>query len=108
MARDGLAARRPGDRLGDQGPDDGVSEPSPQDNPRHQRLRRALRGAALFSDLDAGTLAAVERAMAPIVLQGGEALFRAGDPSDAIYVVASGCLGVFRKDPDNPELVLVA
>jgi NTE family protein len=94
--------------LGDKRPDDGVSEPPPQDNARRQRLRRALRGAALFSDLDAATLETVERVMAPMVLQAGEALFRPGDPADAIYLVASGCLGVFRKDPDNPELVLVA
>ena len=81
--------------------------PSP-DDPQRQRLRKALRGAALFSDLDATTLDAVERELTPISLPGGAALFRDGDPADAIYIVASGCLGVFRKDPDNPEPVLIA
>ena len=77
-----------------------MSEPSPDrmtdDDPQRQRLRSALRRAALFSDLDASTVAAVERELTLIVLPGGAPLFRDGDPADALYLVASGCLGVFR------------
>lgn len=85
-----------------------MSPPVPDDESRRQRLRHALRRAPLFSDLDAAAMQAVERELALLNLQAGAALFREGDPADALYVVASGCLGVFRHDPGNPEPVLLA
>ena len=44
---------------------------------------------------------AVERQLALLVLPGGAPLFRQGEAADAVYVVASGCLGVFRHDEDD-------
>lgn len=65
------------------------------------RLRLALQRAPLFADLDTRSLTAVEGELTPLVLPGGAPLFRQGDPSEAVYVVASGCLGVFRHDEDD-------
>ena len=49
-------------------------------------------------------MAAIERELSLLVLPGGAPLFRQGEPADAVYVVASGCLGVFRhEDEDSAE-----
>jgi NTE family protein len=73
------------------------------------RLRQALDHAPLFADLDTTSMMAIERELTPLVLPGGTPLFHRDEPSDAIYVVASGCLGVFRHDdeagPDGPALL---
>src|SRR5471032_843304 len=73
------------------------------------RLRQALHRAPLFADLDTASMAAVEANLALMVLPGGTPLFRQGEPADAVYVVASGCLGVFRHEeedsPDEPILM---
>lgn len=39
-------------------------------------------------------------------LTGGERLFSAGDASDTLYLVRSGRLGVFRKEPNHPARML--
>jgi NTE family protein len=65
------------------------------------RLRRALLRAPLFADLDDASMIAVERELTLLVLPGGAPLFHQGEPADAVYVVASGCLGVFRHDEDD-------
>ncbi|MBV8391827.1 MAG: cyclic nucleotide-binding domain-containing protein, partial [Alphaproteobacteria bacterium] len=73
------------------------------------RLRQALHRAPLFADLDTPTMFAIEQQLTSQLLPGGTPLFHKGDVSDAIYVVASGCLGVFRHedetDPDGPALI---
>ncbi|TAJ40615.1 MAG: cyclic nucleotide-binding domain-containing protein, partial [Reyranella sp.] len=75
-----------------------------------QRLRKVLQRAPLFADLDPTGLAAVERELTLLVLPGGAPLFRQGEPADAVYVVASGCLGVFRHEEEGQaaEPVLIA
>ena len=73
---------------------------SNQDSAR-LRLRQALLRAPLFSDLDSRSMAAVERELTPLVLPGGSPLFHQGEPADAVYLVTSGCLGVFRHDADD-------
>ena len=49
----------------------------------------------LFKSLDYSFLRQVAQAAEWLSLPGGSTLFAAGDPSDALYVVLSGCLGVF-------------
>src|SRR6188508_659193 len=66
-----------------------------------QRLRKALQRAPLFADLEAHSMSAIERELTLLVLPGGTPLFRQGEPADAVYVVASGCLGVFRHDDED-------
>jgi len=76
---------------------------------RH-RLRRVLKDTPLFRDLDKEGLEAVERELTLMVLPGGAPLFHPGEPADSVYVVTSGCLGVFRRDEDDPaeERILIA
>ncbi|MEA2847151.1 MAG: hypothetical protein QOG78_2432, partial [Rhodospirillaceae bacterium] len=77
---------------------------APSEDSARLRLRRALQRAPLFADLDAASMAAIERELSLLVLPGGAPLFRQGEPADAVYVVASGCLGVFRhEDEDSAE-----
>jgi NTE family protein len=76
-----------------------IVEPN-QDSAR-LRLRQALLRAPLFSDLDSANMAAVEHELTPLVLPGGTPLFHQGEPADAVYLVTSGCLGVFRHDDDD-------
>src|SRR5476649_1018525 len=65
------------------------------------RLRQALHREPLFADLDTRSMAAVESNLTLMVLPGGTPLFRQGEAADAVYVVASGCLGVFRHEEED-------
>src|SRR5260370_17750145 len=77
---------------------------APSEDSARLRLRRAVQLAPLFADLDTKSMAAIERELSLLVLPGGAPLFRQGEPADAVYVVASGCLGVFRhEDEDSPD-----
>lgn len=86
-----------------------MSQIESADNSTRLRLRQALQRAPLFADLDSRSMTAIERELTPIVLPGGAPLFHKGDPADAVFVVASGCLGVFRHDEkenaDGPALI---
>ncbi len=82
---------------------------APSEDASRLRLRRALQHAPLFSDLDTKSLMAVEHQLALLVLPGGAPLFRQGEAADAVYLVASGCLGVFRHDDgEGEEPILIA
>ena len=74
---------------------------APSEDSARLRLRRALQRAPLFADLDTKSLTAVERELTLLVLPGGAPLFRQGEAADAVYLVASGCLGVFRHEEDE-------
>lgn len=82
----------------------------PGEDTARLRLRRVLQRTPLFSDLDQDGLDAVERELTLVVLPGGAPLFRQGEPADAVYVVTSGCLGVFRheEEAEGREPVLIA
>ena len=83
---------------------------APSEDSARLRLRKALQLAPLFADLDANSMAAIERGLSLLVLPGGAPLFRQGEPTDAVYVVASGCLGVFRHEDEDSadEPILMA
>jgi NTE family protein len=87
-----------------------VSLLAPSEDTARLRLRRALQRAPLFADLDSHSMAAVEHEMTLTALPGGTPLFRQGEPADAVFVVASGCLGVFRHEDDDSaeEPILMA
>ena len=53
----------------------------------------------IFSGLDATLLREIASAVEWLSMPGGEKLFSAGDPPDALYMVLSGCLGAFSPDP---------
>lgn len=57
---------------------------------------------SLFGSLGEPALAALESALSVIKLEGGETLFEAGDPGDALYVVVFGRLrAVIRDTPED-------
>ena len=58
-------------------------------------LRTVLAGLPLFAGLEPATLAAIAAEVQWLSLPGGATLFETGEPSDSMYVVLSGCLGVF-------------
>lgn len=58
-------------------------------------LHAVLAGLPLFHGLDAAVLRAIAAEVEWLSLPGGAVLFAAGEPSDAMYTVLSGCLGVF-------------
>jgi NTE family protein len=70
------------------------------DLPEETAIRRSDLGAVLgelplFQGLDHAFLSEIALAAQWLSLPGGAPLFCAGDPADALYVVLSGCLGVF-------------
>lgn len=73
----------------------------PNEDSARLRLRQALLRAPLFANLDTASMSAVERELTLLVLPGGAPLFHQGEPADAVYLVSSGCLGVFRHDDDD-------
>jgi NTE family protein len=62
---------------------------------RRSDLSVVLGELPLFKGLDYAFLREIALAAQWLSLPGGAPLFCAGDPSDALYVVLSGCLGVF-------------
>ena len=62
-----------------------------------------LANVELFAEIDRVTLAKLAAHLRPVVLAGGEVLFREGDPGDAFYLVAKGTIGVYCADPDGGE-----
>jgi NTE family protein len=71
-----------------------------EDLPEQTAIRRSdlsvvLGELPLFQGLDHSFLREIALAAQWLSLPGGGPLFSAGDPSDALYVVLSGCLGVF-------------
>src|ERR1700755_2855929 len=57
-----------------------------------------LSSLKLFAGLEASILKQIAEAAEWLSLPGGTTLFAAGEESDALYVVLSGCLGVFSPD----------
>lgn len=57
-----------------------------------------LSGLPLFNGLDSDILGEIAAAAEWLSLPGGATLFAAGESSDALYVVLSGCLGVFSPE----------
>jgi NTE family protein len=78
-----------------------VSIAPPDEDSARLRLRQALHRAPLFADLESASIGTIEAELTLMVLPGGAPLFRQGDAADAVYVVASGCLGVFRHDDED-------
>ncbi|MBV8189328.1 MAG: patatin-like phospholipase family protein [Alphaproteobacteria bacterium] len=87
-----------------------MSLEAPTANAARQRLRRVLQTTPLFRDLDNQRREAIESQLSLLVLPGGAPLFHPGELADAVYVLASGCLGVFRHDADDAadQPVLIA
>lgn len=65
-----------------------------------------LHGVPLFAGLDEGALQALARAGQICRVPKGKLLFSQSDPSEAFYIVRSGCIAIFLNSPDGRELVI--
>jgi NTE family protein len=61
-------------------------------------LRVVLNTLPLFSGLEPAILRTIATELEWLSLPGGAPLFESGESSDAMYIVLSGCLGVFSGD----------
>lgn len=66
----------------------------------------ALKSSTLFRELDRRALRAIAAQAEWIERGGGQYLFRVGEESDALYLVASGRIRVVRPEPGKPPLLL--
>jgi len=67
-------------------------------------LGAVLSGLSLFKGLEPGVIRQIGAAAEWLSLPGGATLFRAGERPDALYVVLSGCLGVFLPDRTSQQI----
>jgi CRP-like cAMP-binding protein len=65
---------------------------------------RALAATPLFAGMPSDALQALVANLQLVSLERGEVLFRAGDPSDALYVIVEGELSVQGDGPRSVEL----
>ncbi|MHC4393271.1 MAG: Crp/Fnr family transcriptional regulator [Planctomycetota bacterium] len=72
----------------------------------NQVRREHLQAASLFANLSAAELDGIRGRMRRRSLRDGAALFRAGDPGDAAYVIASGQLAVTALSEQGREVLL--
>ena len=68
-------------------------------------LQRVLASLALFAGLDESVLGAIAARVHWLSLPGGATLFDAGEPSDCLYVVLSGSLGVYTSEGGTRRVV---
>jgi CRP-like cAMP-binding protein len=60
-----------------------------------------LASLSIFNALDAGELVSLAERVQWVSIAGGTTLFSEGDPGKEMFVVLSGCLGVFRRNVDE-------
>ncbi len=65
---------------------------------------RALAATPLFAGMPSDALQALVANLQLVSIERGEALFRAGDPGDALYVIVEGELSVQSEGPPSVEL----
>ena len=69
----------------------------------HPDLLAYIKSTELFAGLDEAALQDLAPALEHVVLRDGETLFRQDDPSDALYIVMSGCLEVIVAQQDGSQ-----
>ena len=68
----------------------------------------SLSACRLFAGLDEATMATVARALRRRRYRRGEIIFHAGDPGDALFIVASGSVRVVLPSDEGAEPAIVA
>ncbi len=63
----------------------------------------ALRACRLFADMDAASLELCAAALRPRRFRRGETIFHAGDPGDALFIVAEGAVKIMIPPDDGSE-----
>ena len=67
------------------------------------RTRDAIRGCRLFAGIDEPSLDLVAAALRPRRFRRGETIFHAGDPGDALFIVATGAVKITIPPDDGSE-----
>lgn len=70
---------------------------------RQNQLSSALRVSKLFGDLEEAALRDLESELELVWIQGGQTLFRQGDPGDALYLVVTGKMRVLNEDAGDAQ-----
>ena len=65
-----------------------------------------LSSTEIFHDIDPAALLDLATQVEELHLEAGETLIRQGDPSDAMYLIVSGQVGVLDVSPGHPEKLL--
>ncbi|QBI21059.1 Crp/Fnr family transcriptional regulator [Egibacter rhizosphaerae] len=71
----------------------------------HDVRVRALARAPLFADLDERSIADVDHRCGMRSVQAGEAIYRAGQPAERLYVLAQGAAKITRPTSEGEELL---
>ena len=74
--------------------------------PSQQQVLGALRQVELFSQLDETVLTQIAAVARPRDYDKGELLFVEGEQGDALLVLVSGSVTVFRTSPDGERAAL--
>lgn len=73
---------------------------------RRADLQTLLRSSPLFGEFDEEAMRAMTAEFETVMLDGGDVLFRQGDPGDSLYIVVSGHLEVRKATPgEQPKVV---
>jgi CRP-like cAMP-binding protein len=75
--------------------------------PLNHSLVRALRRVPDFSGLDDRLLLKVVGASANLHWSSGSVIFETGWPSEALYIVLSGCISIQEGTPDEDDLARI-
>jgi CRP-like cAMP-binding protein len=74
--------------------------------PTRAQALEALRGVDFLAGVDEAVLEQITAAGRPRAYARGELLFVEGDPGDALYVLMSGTVTVFRTSPEGERVAL--
>ena len=74
--------------------------------PSERSIQDLLGGIELFAAVDPAALSQLATAAENVHLPGGELLLREGDPSDALFIVASGRLQAFVTTEEDSEMLV--
>lgn len=72
----------------------------------HEAALAALRGSPLFGSCSEPVLAEVARGLRHRDYRRGEAIFRQGDPGDALYVITEGAVKIVLPSPAGDEAII--
>ena len=70
----------------------------------NQEWMEILAGSQVFKELSKDALEAIAGVVQPLAVLPKTIIFKEGDPGDSLYIVASGSVRIFRKNPEGIHL----